>query len=188
MPNSMNPMAAIKHAIDLIKNPAGVMNAYRDSDPSLNSLMINYVGVLAAIAFVATLIGDLIIFRGVYGFLDALLPFISSILGVFIVGYILWKLAPSFGTNTTQIRATRLAAYSYTPYFLISVLNIIPFGPIRDLGYLGLLYGIYIVYLGLPILLSTPKERVISYLIVSLVVVFAVYLVLEVVIGAILLI
>lgn len=184
----MNVMGTIRHAIDLLRNPKGVMTAYRDSDPQLNSLMINYVGVLAGITFVATLIGDAIALGAGAGFVYSLLAAITSVLGVFIVGFVLWKLAPSFNTTTTQIRATRLAAYSYTPYFLISVLNIIPYYPIHALfGLLGLLYGLYIIYLGLPILLGTPQQQVITYLVVSLVVVFVVYFVLSYIVGLILL-
>ena len=45
MPTSFNFMGAIKHAIDLVKSPASVMTAYKDSDPSIKSLIINYVAV-----------------------------------------------------------------------------------------------------------------------------------------------
>jgi hypothetical protein len=192
MPSSMNVMGVIRHAIDLTKNPAGVMSAYRDTDPSFNSLLINYVAVLAAIPFVATLIGDLIIYSytsadvGI-AFGQAIFGFISNLIAVFVVGFVVWKLAPRFGTSTTQIRATRLAAYSFTPFFLVSVINIIPYSPIRALDTLALLYGIYIIYLGLPIMLGTPQSQVITYLVVTFVVVIVVYVVLAVVIGAILL-
>ena len=195
MPANFNIVATFKHAIDVVKSPASVMTAYKDADIGINSLMINYVAVLAAVPFIATLIGDLWYYGlfGYFGFLgfsgygfailSAILTYILDIIAVFIVGFLTWKLAPSFGTTTTQVRATRLAAYAFTPAFLIAILNIIPF--IGFLEILGLLYGLYILYLGLPILLNTPRDRALTYVIVVVVVTLIVYVVIGAIIGAI---
>ncbi len=99
------------------------------------------------------------------------------------MGFIIWKLAPSFGTTTTQVKSLRLAAYAFTPYFLISILKIIPV--IGVLVILGLLYGLYIFYLGIPIMLGTAQSQVITYFIVTLVVTFVVYFVISYIIGAV---
>lgn len=185
MPTSFNIGGVFRHAIDLLKGPASVMTAYKDSDTSLRSLIVNYVAILAAIAFVATLIGDLW-YYGIFGYLGflggavygyaitvAILGYILDIIGVGIVGFVIWKLGPSFGTSTTQIRATRLAAYSFTPFFLLSILNIIPF--LGFLSFLGLLYGLYILYLGVPIMLGTPRDKALTYVIVSVIAVIVIY-------------
>lgn len=195
MPSSFNVVATFKHAIDLVKSPASVMTAYKDADTPINSLMIHYVAVLAAIPFIATLIGDLW-YYGLFGYLgflggagygfavvSAILTYILDIIGVFVVGLITWKLAPSFGTTTTQARATRLVAYAFTPAFLISILNIIPF--IGVLSILGLLYGLYILYLGLPIMLNTPKDKALTYVIVVIVLTLVVYAIIGAIIGGI---
>lgn len=171
------------------------MTAYRDSDTSLRSLIVNYVGILAAIPFVATLIGGLwyygifgylgFVGGAVYGFVvaEAILGYILNIIAVGIVGFVVWKLGPSFGSSTTQIRATRLAAYSFTPYFLLSILNIIPF--IGFLSVLGLLYGLYILYLGVPIMLGTPRDKVLTYVIVSVIVVLVIYGIIAAIVGGV---
>ncbi|MDA4130992.1 MAG: YIP1 family protein [Thaumarchaeota archaeon] len=192
MPTGFNIGATFRHAIDLVKSPASVMTAYRDADVPINSVLIYYVAVLAVLTLVGTLIGDLIIYRGLYGFFagyavgHAILSFILDIIGVFVIGFVVWKLGPNFRTSTNQVRATRLAAYAYTPFFLASILYIIPFvGGI--LAFLGLLYGLYILYLGLPIMLGTPQEQAITYVIVSVIVVIVVYAVLAAIAGAILL-
>ncbi len=184
MPKSFNVMGAIRHAIDVTRSPASVMTAYRDEDTSVNSVIINYVAILAGIDFVGTLLGDLIFYHSAgYAILDAILYYILGIVQVFVVGFIIWKLAPNFGTTTTQVRSLRLAAYLFTPYFLISILKIIPF--LGLLVILGILYGLYILYLGIPIMLGTPQDKVIIYLVVTLVVTFIVYAVLGAIIGAI---
>jgi len=195
MPSSFNIVATFKHAIDLVKSPASVMTAYRDTDTPFNSLMIHYVAILAVIPLIGTLIGDLwyyglfgylgfIGFGGYgYAFLSAILGYILNIVAVFVVGFVAWKLAPSFGTTTTQVRATRLAAYAFTPYFLLSILNIIPF--IGFLSILGLLYGLYILYLGLPIMLRTPQDKALIYTIILVIAVVIVYAVIGAIIAAV---
>ena len=97
MPTSFNIMGTIKHAFDLVKSPASVMTAYKDSNSLLNSLIINYVAILAAIDFIGTLIGDLLFFGAGYAIASAILYYILGIVQVFVVGFIIWKLAPNFG-------------------------------------------------------------------------------------------
>jgi hypothetical protein len=185
MPINFNIGGVFKHAIDLVRSPAQVMSAYRDSDPSFNSIMINYVAVLAAIPLIATLIGGLwyysifgyLGFVGgtIYGyaFATAIIGYILDIVGVAIVSYIVVWLAPNFGAKTTLPRAARLTAYAFTPFFLASILNIIPF--IGFLSVLGLLYGLYVLYLGVPIMLGTPQNESLTYTIVIVVAVIIVY-------------
>jgi len=189
MPTSFNIAGVFRHAIDLLKSPVQVMNAYRDTDPPFKSILINYVTVLAAIPLVATLIGGLW-YYGLYGYLgfvggtiygyvfvSAILDYILSIAAVAVVGYVVWKLAPNFGTTTSLARAIRLAAYAFTPYFILSIFNIIPI--IGVLSILGLLYGLYILYLGVPILLGTPQDKVLTYVIVTVVAVLVVYAIID---------
>ncbi len=184
--------SAFSDAIALVKSPLAFMNANRDYDPSLRTLMINYVAVLAVVPFIATLIGDSWYYRffSIFGSVGigyilavAILTYILDIVAVFVVGFLIWKLAPNFGTSTTQLRATRMAAYVFTPAFLISILNIIPY--LGFLEFLGILYGLYIMYLGLPVMMNTPKDKVVGYVIVTVIVTIVVYAVIGAIIGAI---
>jgi hypothetical protein len=184
----MSITSAFKDGIALVKAPSNYMTANRESDVSLNKLMINYVAVLAAVPFIGTLLGDLWYYRAIhafyaYAFSLAVVTYIFDIIAVFVAGFIVWKLAPSFGTVTTQVRATRLVAFAFTPAFLIGILNIIP--PISFISILGLLYGLYILYLGVPILMNTPQEKVLTYVVVSVVATLIVYVVIGAIIGAI---
>lgn len=182
--------SAFSNAIALVRSPVSFMNANKDHDVPLNTLIINYVAILAAIPFIATLIGYSWyygLFFGAfsfgYTFAIAVLTYILDVIAVFVVGFIMWKLAPSFGTSTTQIRATRMAAYVFTPAFLISILNIIPF--LGFLTFLGLLYGLYIMYMGFPILTNTPKDKVLGYVIVTVIATIVVYAVIGAIVGAV---
>ncbi len=184
--------SAFSDAIALVKAPVAFMGANKDNDVPLKTLMINYVAILAAVPFIATLIGDswyygfFRIFGAVgfgYIFAVAILTYVLDIVAVFVVGFLVWKLAPNFGTSTTQVRATRMAAYVFTPAFLISILNIIPL--LGFLAFLGVLYGLYIMYLGLPIVMNTPKDKVLGYVIVTVIATIVVYAIIGAIIGAI---
>ena len=99
--------------------------------------------------------------------------YILDVLAVVVMSYVTLTLASNFGTTTNLVKAAKLTAYAFTPYFLASILNIIPF--IGFLSFLGLLYGLYVLYLGIPIMLGTPKDKVLTYFIVIVIAVFVVY-------------
>jgi hypothetical protein len=187
-------MGTINSAIALVKNPVGFITANKDSPTTVREIMINYVAVLAAIPFVATLIGDLwyysllsrFTFAGsfiAYAFVEAILGYILGIAAVYVIGIVIRMLAPTFNSTVDEIKSLKLAAYIFTPVFLIGVLDLIPF--LSFLTFLGVLYGLYILYLGLPIVLGTPKEKVITYVVAVVVATFVVYLVIAAIIGLI---
>jgi hypothetical protein len=78
----------------------------------------------------------------------------------------------------------KLAVYSMTPAWVAGVLYIIP--ALGILVLLASLYGLYILYLGFATpLMETPKEKVMTYLVVSIVVVIVLSFVVNLIIGAI---
>jgi hypothetical protein len=178
---------AFRNAINLVKSPGTFMRQNKDDAVPVNSVIMNYVVVLAAIPFIATLIGDLVFYSffgfGGYAFAIAITTYILDIVGVFVIGFVIWKLAPSFGTTTDQSKATLLAAFVYTPVFLISIFDIIPI--ISGITILGLIYGLYILYIGLPIMLGTKPDKVLTYVITIIVVAIIVFAVIGAIIGAI---
>jgi hypothetical protein len=73
-------------------------------------------------------------------------------------------LAPTFDGQRDPLRALKLTAYSYTPAWVAGVLQLVP-----ALGVLALLagcYGLYLLYLGLPVLMRCPQEKSLGYTIV----------------------
>lgn len=77
-----------------------------------------------------------------------------------------------------------MAAYAFTPAFLLAILYIFP--PIGGIfAFLGLLYGLYIFYLGVPILTSITKDKAMTFTIVSAIAVLVVYFVISFILGLI---
>jgi hypothetical protein len=187
-------MDTVNSAIALIRNPVSYIAANKDTPATTRGIMVNYVAVLAAIPFLATLIGDLwyyslfipLGFAGsyvAYSFTSAVLTYILDVVGVYVIAIVIGMLAPTFNSSADQVKSLKLAAFIFTPVFLIGILDIIPL--LAFLTILGVLYGLYILYLGLPVMLGTPRERVVTYVVAVVVATFVVYLVIGAIIGVI---
>jgi hypothetical protein len=96
---------------------------------------------------------------------------------VFVLGFIIDALAPNFGATKSMPQAIKVAAYAYTPVWVVSVLKIIPMLGIVVL--LAAIYAVYLLYLGLPRLMKGPEDKAAGYTAVVVVV----SLVLAIVIG-----
>lgn len=96
------------------------------------------------------------------GLTYTLTMFVSALFGVFVVGLIIGVLAPTFAGTRDQRQALKVAAYGLTPAILSSVLALSPILATL-LQLLAGLYGIYVLYLGLPVLMQSPKEKAFGY-------------------------
>ena len=163
-----------------------------EADPTpIGPIITGYVLPLAAIAALASFISVALIgtsvpmvgtFRMGIGWAlgQALYTILMAVVFVFVLGFIIDALAPTFGGQKNMLNAQKLAAYSYTPAWLAGVFVIIPWiGGLIAL--LGALYGLYLLYLGLPRLMKNPPEKSAGY--TALVVVSAI--VVAVIIGII---
>ena len=96
------------------------------------------------------------------GLTYTVMMFVSALFGVLVVALIINALAPTFSGTKDQRQALKVAAYSLTPAMLSSVLS---WSPILAtlLQLLAGIYGIYVLYLGLPVLMRSPKEKAFGY-------------------------
>ena len=135
-------------------------------------LFANYVAILAAIPAVCGFIGGSIIGISVpivgtvrvgivSGIASALIQYLLAFVMVYVMALIIDALAPTFKGQKNQANALKLAVYSMTPVWLAGVFSLIP--GLRLLGILGLLYGVYLLWLGLPSLMKAPQEKSTGY-------------------------
>jgi ABC-type multidrug transport system fused ATPase/permease subunit len=152
-------------------------------------LYTNYIILLAAIGPVAAFIGLSLVgvsmpVGGTYrvpviiGILHAILQYGLTLIGVYVLAFIIDALAPTFSGEKNIDQAFKLATYSYTPGWLVGIFALIPV--LGILGILGL-YGLYLLYVGLPVLMKSPKEKSIGYTIAIIIAAIIIF----VVIGAI---
>ena len=120
-------------------------------------LFANYVAILAGIAAVAALIGNLI--KGVplgTALLWAVVSYLMAFVFVYVIAMISNILAPKFAGVPNQDNALKLSVYSATPFWLAGIFAAIP--GLAFLGILGL-YGFYLLYTGATPLMRVPPEK-----------------------------
>jgi len=178
-------MNLVDRAKNIILTPKTEWLAIAGEEPNVGQIVTGYVIPLALIPAVGQIIGMGFLGAGAmsWGFATALIGFISAIAGVYISSFIVDLLAPSFGSQKNFGRALQLVAYSYTPAWITGILYIIP--AVALLVLVASLYGLYLLFLGLPHTMKTPADKVAIYLIVSIIVVIIVTAILSMVFGAI---
>jgi hypothetical protein len=180
--------------VDRIKNicltPATEWPVIASESTSIGTLISGYAAPLAAIGAIAgfigtSMIGSLLVGRmGVVAALGlAIWTFIGAIISVSIVGFVINVLAPTFGGQQDSARAMRVAVYSFTPAWIAALFNILPF--LGILGLIGAFYGMYLLYLGLPVVMKSPKDKAAGYTVVTIVVAIVAYVIVGAVGGVI---
>jgi hypothetical protein len=96
------------------------------------------------------------------GLTTALLTFGFGLGGLFVVALIINGLASYFGGTPDQRQALKVAAYAFTPAWLATVFSLLPtMSTVLQLA--AGIYGIYLLALGLPVLMKSPKDRAPGY-------------------------
>ena len=138
-------------------------------------IYLRYIAPLAAFGAIASSLGAWLI--GVpavpYGNIrlgpgaalaGAILHLALQFATVFVVALIVNVLAPTFGGRKDARRALQVTAYSFTPAWVAAALTIVPaLGAVASL--LGL-YGLYLLYTGLPVLMQATRDRTLGYTVV----------------------
>jgi hypothetical protein len=134
-------------------------------------LFPRYVLYLAAIPPVAGFIGGSVIgvsaaggtlrvplFAGLVG---AIMAYVLSFAVVYGVAIVIDQLAPQFGGQKDFASALKVTVYAFTPYWVLGICQMI--AGLRFVGYVFALFGIYLLWLGLPRLMRAPADRAVPY-------------------------
>jgi len=159
-------MDLVARAKGLILDPRAEWRTIAGERTSPASLIASYVAILAAIPAVCGFIGTSIVGIAGYrtpflaGLFSALLSYLVTLGGVFIVAFVIDVLAPTFGGRKDFTSAMKIAAFAPTAAWLASVFMALPV--LAILAALGL-YSLYLFYLGLPLLMRAPEEKALGY-------------------------
>jgi hypothetical protein len=144
-----------------------------DSEPGdAGYLISNYVAILAAVAPICTFIGTSIIGVGGerigigLGLFRAVVVYVLTLIGFFVVGYIIDFLAGTFGARRNLASAMKVSAYAPTAAWLAGVFNILP--ALSFLAILGL-YSLYLLYTGIAALMRPAASNALIYTIAVIV-------------------
>ncbi len=187
-------MNLVERVQNILLKPKDEWTKIKPEQTTIAQLFMGYAVILAAIPAVAQFIGWGLIGRRIpllgwirmpmgSALLNAILYYVLSLVSVYVLGIIINALAPSFGSKQNQVMAMKLSVYGMTAVWIAGIFNILP--ALSILTILGL-YGLYVLYLGFnEPLMETPKDKVITYFVVSLVVAAVLYFIVGLIAGAI---
>ena len=178
---------------NILLSPKSEWEVIKSETSSVKDIIFNYVVILAAIPVVASIIGKGIVgfsFMGAtmryplsYLLLWGLLGYVMSIIGIVVAGAVINTMAPTFESRKDNAQALKVAAYAYTPVWIVGILNIIPMLGLIVL--LASLYGIYVLYLGLAPLMETPESKALGYTVVTIIAMIAIAIIINVLVSVI---
>jgi len=176
----MNPGLMFRNLIDrakrLLLQPQTEWQAIDAETMTVAGIYKGWVLPLAAIPALAGLIGTILFGLSFFRFYNlprlamsavssAVIGYLLALAAVFVLARVIDALAPNFGGTRNGIQALKVAAFSMTATWLAGIFFIIP--PLSGLAIVGL-YGLYLMYLGLPMLMRVPKNQALGYVVVTI--------------------
>lgn len=154
-----------------------------------------YIAIIAAVPAVITFLKMSVIGIGVpfmgtmrigigSGLAQMVLSYLLSLAVVYVMALIIDALAPTFGAQKNRVQALKTAAYAYTAVWIAYVGQLLPW-----LGLLiviaGVIYSIYLLYIGLPHTMHSPPEKTAGYTAATIAVGIALGIVVSIVLGGV---
>ena len=152
-------MQLVERVKAIVFRPQAEWKVIEQEPDTLSDLFINYVAILAAIPEVARFIGQSFIggFSPlVPSLLRAVVVYLVTFIMVYIIAGVIDLLAPRFGGEKNFANAVKLSVYSHTPLWLAGIFLLIP--GLNFLLVLGV-YGVYLLWTGLPLLMRMPPDK-----------------------------
>lgn len=184
----------VQRVINIITKPKDEWQVIATEQPNAMKLIGGYALILALIPALSAFIKYGIIGMSFMGYTTrsiatgvqtGLIQLLSAVIGVYLLAWVIDLLAPSFDSQKNFGRSLQLAVYASTPQWIAGILLLLS----TSLSVLIMLIGLYAIYLlavGMPILKGTPKEKVVGYVVLTIVAMIVISLLVALVLGAIL--
>jgi hypothetical protein len=186
-------MALVDRIRGILLSPRTEWPVIAAEPTDVGSLYRGYIMPVSAIPVVAGLIGMSVLGRmmpsgmghmGGFAALGmAIVQYVLGLIGVYVVALVIAKLAPRFGGREDMVQALKVAAYSATASWVAGAVLIIPFLGVFALA--GALYGLYLLYLGLPVVMGAAQDQALLYTVIIVAVVIVLYLVVGMLLGGV---
>ncbi|MEC5384610.1 Yip1 family protein [Uliginosibacterium sp. H3] len=184
-------MNIVERAKNILLSPKSEWPVIEAESSSVKSIYMEYLVLLALIPAVAGFIGMSLIGYSAFGvsvrtpivsgIANMILGYALSLVTVFVVALIADALTANFGGQKNPLNAFKLIAFSMTPGLLGGIFSLIP--ALGVLGLLASLYGVYLLYLGVPTLMKVPEDKVAPYTVVLVICAIVVSVVIGAVVG-----
>lgn len=183
----------VQRVINIITKPKSEWQVIAGEKPDIMKLLVGYALILAAIPALASFLKFGVIgitywghtTRSVMGGINqALIQLISAVVGAYLLAWVIDLLAPTFSSEKNFGKSLQLSVYSSTPQWIAGILFLLGTGFSALIVLIGL-YAIYLLAVGMPIIKRTPKDKVVGYVVVTIVAMILIYFVVALIIGPI---
>ena len=172
----------IGRAKSILLTPRAEWQVIAAETDTIRGIYTGYIMILAAIPAVKLLLSSR--FLGVSILPIVITTYVLSLAGTFLVALIVDALAPTFGGQKDRVQALKVVAYAYTAAWVAAIIGIVPgLGLLSALA--GLIYGLYLLYLGLPFTMKCPAEKSLGYTVVTVIVAIVVSIVLGLIVRSV---
>lgn len=176
----MNLVERIKN---ILLSPTTEWETIKKEDHMISDLFTQYALKLAAIPVISGFIG-FTLFGFSYGFGSYRSPFgpnlkwaismyVMSIIGVYILAYIIDILAPTFGSKKHLPTSMKIVVFAYTAAWVGGIFNLIP--ALSILGAIANIYSFVLLYKGLQIVKEVPQNKMLGYFVAVIIAAIIVY-------------
>ena len=169
--------------IDRIKNilttPKTEWPVIAAEPATVNGLYTGYIAILAALPAIASFIKGSLIGHSLFGvtvrspvgmgIVGMILQYLLALVLVYVMALIINALAPTFGGKKDMVQALKTITYAWTASWIAGIAVILPWIGVLIL-IVGLVYAIYLFYLGLPSTMKCPADKAGGYTAVSIVI------------------
>ena len=185
----------IQRVINIITKPKQEWNVIAGEQPNTMKLIGGYALILALIPAISSIIKYGIIgvsFMGytsrsmASGIQTGLVSLLSALIGVYLLAWVIDLLAPTFDSQKNFVRSLQLAVYSYTPQWVAGILLLFGTGLSMLVSIIGAVFAIYLMAVGMPVIKNTPKEKVVGYVVLTIVAMIVIGIVVAMIIAAVL--
>ncbi len=175
----------IERVKQIILKPRDTWETISKEEITIPDLFKNYLLILAVVPALASFLGRWDSLGFGKSLVNSIIIFLISVTSVWIAGKIISLFAPNFDSLKDDAKGFQVAAYSYTPVLVAGIINLIP--PLSHLIlFFAGLYGLYVLSIGLPIVMETPRHKSFSYTVVIVVASILIYFIVNSVINFIL--
>jgi hypothetical protein len=169
----MDSNRLIQRARSLLVSPRTEWPVIAAEPATVADLFRDYFAVVAAIPPVCGFVKSSLIGYAWHGFRVyrrgmapglslALIEYIVSLVAVYVLAVIVDALAPNFAGQPSRILALKVVGYAYTAVWVAGFGRLLP-GLAGLIALAGGMYGVYLLYLGLPHTMKVPAERALPY-------------------------
>ena len=183
-------MDIVERAKNILLQPTQEWQVIAAERTTTAELYSGYIVPLAAIGPLASMVGMSLIgislpFVGTYrapiitSIIQAVVTYVLTLVGVYVVAFIIDALAPTFSGEKNSLQALKVATYASTAAWVGGIFALIP--ALSMLGLLPALYSLYLLYLGLPTLMKAPQDKALVYTVVVVIAGIVIFVVIGIV-------